>query len=111
MLLYIELWNPRQKWLDMTPEERGAYMEKVGPVMQETMSWGLEMVGWSVCKGDSAGYQYMAVWKIPDESIVHKLEEAVTQAGWHEYFEQVNSWGTLTGPDEVIGDMVQVQKA
>jgi len=53
----------------------------------------------------------MAVWKIPDESVVNKLEEAVAEAGWHEYFEQVNSWGTLNGPDEVIGDMVQLQKA
>ena len=53
----------------------------------------------------------MAVWKIPDESVVPKLEEAVTQAGWYEYFEQVNSWGTLADPDGVIGDMVQLQKA
>ena len=59
----------------------------------------------------SEANQYMAVWKIPDERVVHKLEEAVAEGGWHECFEQVNSWGTLNGPDEVIGDMVQLQKA
>jgi len=53
----------------------------------------------------------MAVWNIPDESVVHKLDEAVAQAGWHDYFEQVNAWGNLTGPDEVIGDMIQLLKA
>ncbi len=109
MILYIELWNPRQKWLDMTIEERESYMETVEPVMQETMSWGLEMAGWTVTKGKGeheAGSQYMAIWKIPEESIVHKVEEAVAKTGWHEYFEQINSWGTLSGPDEVIGDMM-----
>jgi hypothetical protein len=55
MLLYIELWNPRQKWLNMSPEERGNYMASVEPVMEESMSWGLEMVGWSICQGNDAG--------------------------------------------------------
>ncbi len=110
MILYVELWNARQTWLDMSEQERAAYMKEVEPAIEETTTWGLELVGWSIVNqkgGHDAGYRYISVWKIPDEETVHKLEATVEQAGWHRYFEQVNAWGSLAGPDEVIGDMIQ----
>lgn len=49
-------------------------------------------------------YQYVSVW--PSENHVDMLEESVTQAGWHDYFELINTHGEIMPSPALKEDIV-----
>ena len=42
---------------------------------------------------------------MPSLEQVQMLERSVEEAGWHEYFEQVNARGELIPPPQALEDM------
>lgn len=113
MHLYAELWNPRQAWLDLSGEERSSYLEKVGPGIGKLTEAGIELVGFAICEDDTpheAGYRYLAVWKMPKgREHAHLLEGILDEAGWHDYFDQVNARGAVVPPPQALQDMAQLR--
>lgn len=108
MYLFVELWNVRQAWLDLSTDERQAYANGVGGAVGQLLEAGIEIIGWS--KLDVAeypsGYVYMAVYKMPSLAAVELFEKTVSEAGWYNYFEQINARGTLESPVDVLGQLV-----
>lgn len=113
MHLYVELWNARPEWLALSIDERENYISKVGPGIKKLNEAGVELVGFALNDPDTphrSDHRYLAVWKMPDgESQVNLLEETLEEAGWHEYFEQVNARGALVDPSVALRDMVQLE--
>ncbi len=75
------------------------------------MEKGVEIVGFA--RNDkttphTSGHHYLAVWKMPSIEQVEALENAVAQAGWHDYFEQVNARGPLIAASEALADMAHL---
>ena len=69
MYLYVEIWNAKPAWLELTQQQRGEYMAPLGPVTRELLKQGIEIVGWSENNTPDlhpAGYQFFAVWKMPE---------------------------------------------
>lgn len=113
MYLYIELWNVTQKWMDLSKEERRDYFNKVGGGIQQLMEAGVENVGWGLNDEHTpyrSDYRYMAVWKMPSLDYVEKLEKAVADAGWHDYFTQVNARGKIIPLNDAIDLLVNLEK-
>lgn len=111
MYLYVELWKVKPQWLALSQQERGEYMSKLGPAIEGLAKAGVEIVGWGLNDSETpyrGDYAYLAVWKMPNKELVHQFEETVEQAGWHEYFEQINLRGELLTPEAVIGDMINL---
>ena len=109
MHLYVELWNVRPQWLELSTEERKQYLDKAGSQIKKLTDTGVEIVGFAINDADTphrSNYQYMAVWKMLGLEQVALLERSLEQAGWHAYFEQVNARGTLVPPSEALADMV-----
>jgi hypothetical protein len=46
---------------------------------------------------------------MPDEKAVKLFEDTVEQAGWYNYFEQVNAGGKLSTPDDIIGQIMKLR--
>ena len=110
MHLYVELWKPRQRWLDLPEAERREYVEQVGPGIRQLTDAGVELVGFALNDEDTphrSDYRYLAVWKMPGREQVDMLEQILEEAGWHEHFEQVNARGELVPPPEALADMVR----
>lgn len=110
MYLYLELWKPRRKWLDMSEQARADYVAGIGPEIEQLTERGVELVGFAVNDDETphrADYRYIAAWKMPDKGLVEDLESAVEGAGFHDYFEQVNARGDLLSPEEALGDMIR----
>jgi hypothetical protein len=106
MHVFVELWNARPEWLALSGQERDEYLRQVGAGMQELAKAGIEAVCWAANDPDTShrcGYQYLAVWKMPDEKAVKLFEDTVERAGWYRYFEQVNARGPFATPDEILG--------
>ena len=110
--LYVELWTPRQAWLDLSQEERREFFNQVGGEIQALTSEGIQIVGFALNGQETAhrsDFQYIAVWQMPSQEHVEMLEESVSQAGWYEYFEQENASGELISPTAALADMVQLK--
>ena len=108
-ILYVELWNARPTWLALSQQQRGEYMAQLAPAIGQLLNAGVEIVGWGINDAETpyrSNHQYLAVWKLPDQSAVSMLEATVEGAGWHRYFEQVNVRGVLQSPEPVIGHMI-----
>ena len=109
MITYIELWKAKQSWTDLPAAQRSAYMNGLGPVIQQLLDKGVQIVSWG--KSEPAtfkriDYDYFAVWSFPNLESAQQFEKIVDEAGWHNYFDQVNAMGTTTGPQEVIEHMI-----
>jgi hypothetical protein len=110
MFLYVELWKARTSWSALSPDERTAYVNGLGPAIERLLQDGVELVGFALNDRDTphrAPYQYIAVWKMPDARQVTALETAVENAGFHDYFEQVNARGNLITAEEALFHMVR----
>jgi len=51
---------------------------------------------------------YKAVWQLPHKILSDELEKGVKEAGFYEYFEQVNFSGHTIGADQLMGHMIQL---
>jgi Family of unknown function (DUF6616) len=98
MHLYIELFKAKDAWLELNPEQRGAYVEQVGSSMQGVLDAGAELVGSGAADpatSHRAGFDFFAVWKLPDTDVVREFEKGIERDNWYDYFEQVNASGEL----------------
>lgn len=108
--LFLELWRPKPAWLEMSEDERGAYIDSIGPSIEGLLQAGVELVGiGTVDPGTDqrADYDYWAVWRLPSEELVGRFEQAVRQDGFYDYFEQINARGETRDPQSVFGDMIR----
>lgn len=111
MITYVELWKAKQAWTNLSKEERGNYMTALGPAIQQLMESGVQIVSWGKNEPatfSKADYDYFAVWTFPDMEAVQGFEKMVEGAGWYNYFDQVNAMGTASGPQEVIGMLINL---
>lgn len=110
MLLHIELWKPRERWLAMAEEERAAFLGDLVPTTRMMMHAGIEIVGWGINDADTphrADFTYFAVWRLPSRESLSMIEGMVESAGWHDYFEQVNVRGDMILPKVVVSHLIE----
>lgn len=112
MYLYVELWNVTQEWMELSKDERANFFDKTGGNMKELMDSGVELTGWALNDEHTpyrSDYRYMAVWKIPSLDLVERLEKAVADSGWHDYFKQVNVRGKVVPLNEAIEKLINLE--
>jgi hypothetical protein len=105
MYIFVEMWNPKQAWLDLSQSERTDYISAVGGAVKSLTDAGVEIITWSF--NDKAtdrfnGFDYFAIWKFPDMELVKVFQNTVVEAGWYNYFDQVNACGLIGGPQPVL---------
>ncbi len=111
MIYFIELWNAKQAWLDLSQEERGNYMNQVGAHIQGLLEKGVKILTWSVndaATSERADYDYFALWSFPNQELADGFQQLVAGAGWYNYFEQVNVMGGEDSVENIIGKLIQL---
>lgn len=112
MYLYIELWKFRPAWLELSEGERKSWMDELLAGLQGQFQSGVEVVGMAANDRDTphpSGYDFMAVWKMPNKEIAKKFEAYVESSGLHEYYEQVNARGHVMSLDGVVEALLNAQ--
>ena len=110
--ILTEIWNARSSWLSLPADARLSFFEeKIGPLLMGLLDEGAEILACAV--NDNTGsermeYRYMAVWRLPNKAFSDRLEAAAKEAGFPEYFDQVNFSGTFITPDVMNADMIQL---
>lgn len=110
MHLYLELWKPRDAWRALSAEERQQFVEGIGPAIAGLLESGIELIGFARSDVDTthrADYAYLAAWRMPSKDHALALENAVTDSGFHDFFEQINARGEIAAPEAILADMAQ----
>src|SRR2546425_4237095 len=111
MITYVELWKAKQTWINLSKSDRGDYMNALGPAIQHLLDNGVQIVSWGSNNSSTfskADYDYFAVWTFPNIETAQDFEKMVENAGWYNYFDQVNAMGTASSPQDVIGMMIEM---
>ena len=111
MKLYIELWKAKESWKNLSQEERGKYMDQLGPAIKQMLDNGVEIVSWGTNDASTfkrADYDFFGVWKFPSAEAAQQFEKMVEGAGWYTYFEQVNLMGDAASPQDIIPRMINM---
>ena len=111
MYLYVELWKFRPAWLELSPDERKSWMDQLLAGLQQELESGVEVVGIVANDGDtphSSGYDFLAVWKMPNKEAARKFEAFVEGSRLHDYYEQVNTRGQILDMEEVVAAHVNL---
>jgi len=111
MYLYVETWNPKPAWLALSSDDRGTFIERVQGLLGSLISDDLQLLGCVISDDDThqhGGYQYVAIWRASDRDQVCRIEDGTKKIGWHDYFEQVNHGSVETGPEAVLGHMLNL---
>ena len=111
MYFTIELWTPKQSWLDLSSEEREAYVGSIVPIMQKHAEMGITTRAMASNDGDTdnrAPYRYFSIIEAPDEAAAKTFEADVRAAGWYDYFDQVNLRGVARSAEDVIGEHIRM---
>ncbi len=109
MNLFIQLWSPRQAWLDLTTKERQDFMAGIAPDMLRHAEMGIELLGMGAVDPTTdakTDHKYWAVWKMPNDVTLEIFEADVRRGGWYKYFDQVNARGAIRTAEAVLGEHV-----
>ena len=110
--ILTEIWRAKPAWLALSAAKRQRFFEeKVGPFLGKMIGRGAEFLGCAV--NDNTGteridYRYMAVWKLPDKAFSDEVEAGAKEAGFLDYFDQVNFSGDIIAPDALNADMIRL---
>jgi hypothetical protein len=109
MHYYIEQWRPRPKWLSLTPEDRGKFLFDLSPTIQGLIDGGIELLGYMISDTQARpgnGFSFLRIWKVQEKESMQRIEEALGEAGWHEFFERGNLHGEILTPQVAIPHLV-----
>ena len=109
MIYFIEQWNPTEKWLSLNLDERTNYLQNVTNAITDLVSQGVKILTWSVNDKNTSyrgDFNYFAVWAFPNEKIVKTFQSTVENAGWYQYFDQVNLMGTQDSYENVFNMLI-----
>jgi hypothetical protein len=112
MKVFVELWRARDSWVELSPEQRGEWMQNVGPSIQAMLGAGVAYLGGGRSEaGDqyrATTHDFFAVWTVRDDNVLRMFESAIEQSGWYDYFEQVNVTGESVELESLIGLLIEL---
>jgi hypothetical protein len=99
MKYFIEMFSPKQAWLDMSKEEKSAYLTHVNESSQGLMDQGVTIVSMNENDKDTiqrVGYNFFVIWTIPTDELANAVQKLIVSEGWFNYFDQLNLKGDST---------------
>lgn len=99
MKYFIELFTPKQAWLDLSKEERAAYLTHVNDSSKELMDQGVAIVSMNENDQDTihrVDYNFFVIWTIPTDELADAVQKLMVSERWFNYFDQVNLKGGST---------------
>jgi hypothetical protein len=109
-IVFVELWSAKPAWVAMSDEEQAAYIDRIGESIAGLQDQGVELVHTAIADPETdldAGYDYIAVLRMPDEETARAFEAQVRADGFYDYFEQINASGEIVPPPLVFSAMIE----
>jgi haloalkane dehalogenase len=103
--IFIELFNYRPTWEDAGQDVRASYVERLIETFDSMPERGIDIIayGFNDLDTDSrAAYDFFSVYQVASIEAQRAFEDAIRQAGWYEYFEQVNLRGAARSAADIL---------
>ena len=110
-IVFIELCRAKETWRLLPTPAREQFLSEVEPLMDRLRQGGVEIVSWGPninVTPERADYDFFGIFKFPDEASALRYERTFQQAGWYEYFEQVNVMGMDSTPNAILRKLVNL---
>ena len=91
---FVELYTPKQSWLEMPIEKRRVFLESAKSSMDIFANLGVSVLYLGRCDTSvpaSCTHPFMTIWCFEDEKVRHELIDGISNAGWYDYFEHTNA--------------------
>ena len=111
MYIYVEQWTPKQAWLDLSEEERRAFVDAIMPLIRKHEEMGIETLAMATIDSDTfakSDHVFLSVLRMPDAATARTFEQDIAATDWYEYFEQTNARGKIREPEAVIGEHIEM---
>lgn len=109
MHMLIEIWSAKPAWYALPVAARQAFVDSVLKDVAPLMQAGLRVCGSGFACNDlpnSLPCQYFAVWEAPDAALVATFARTIRDAGWFDYFDQLNIGGAFAVLDDVLSHQI-----
>lgn len=103
--LFVEMYNYTEAWRRENPRARRDYIARVLAIIAQLPERGIEVVGFAFNEPETdnrAPYDFFCVYRVTDQATQRVFEKAISEAGWYEFFDQVNLSGAAQSPDAVL---------
>ncbi len=101
MSLYAEHWIARPAWLALSIPDRLAFLDRIGPEMDQFVGRGAELVGVALRETrflHRSDCDYIALWSMTDDvEQVAQLDGILEAIGWSDFFDR-----GCAGPAELV---------
>ena len=96
MKYFIEMFSAKQSWLDLTKEEKSAYLTQVNESSKPLMDQWVAITSMNENDQDTiqrAGYSFFVIWTMPTDELADAVQKLMLTEGWFNYFDQLNLKG------------------
>ncbi len=112
--IFIELYNYRQEWSDLSIPDREAFVGTLSGALAGLQAQGVEVLAYGVNEPDTAHrapYDFFCVYRVPDIRLQRLFEAGIADSGWYRYFEQINISGAASTPAGTLMKNVLLEPA
>jgi len=104
MQVFIGMWKPTGKWMEMSQTARTAYLSKVTALTRLRLGNKAESIAWGENNHTPSAEQwrYFCVWRFPNPDMGDAYLEVLAENGWNDYFETISVRGEPKTPFDVM---------
>lgn len=108
MKYFIEMFSTKQAWMDLSKDERAAYLTHVNDASKPLTDQGVAIISMNENDQDTihrADYSFFVIWTIPTDEIAGAVQKLMVSEGWFNYFDQLNLKG---GPTDIFEKLINI---
>ena len=92
---WINFWKPKDEWYYLPPQERTRLLAAWEAIREGAVARGARRLGSYECRASTA-WARVALWELPDLETLTGMVEALSEAGYYQYFAEENAFGRRT---------------
>ncbi len=92
---WVNFWKPKDEWYYLPRDERERLLATWDAIRNEAMARGTRRIGSYECRASTA-WARVSIWEFPDLAVLTGMVEALSDAGYYQYFAEENAFGRRT---------------
>jgi len=92
---WVNFWKPKDDWYYLPREERVRLLQQWDDIRQQAVAQGAIRIGTYECRASSA-WARVSTWEFPSLELLTGMVDALSDAGYFEYFAEENAFGRRT---------------
>lgn len=92
---WINFWKPKDEWDYLSRDDRERLLREWNAIRGSAAAQGANHLGTYECRA-STSWARVSLWEFPALDILISMVEALSEAGYYQYFAEENAFGRRT---------------